>query len=243
MPGLNVAARTARRRIPGGLLSVATVVDEPNRLVGGVVPDPAICAIPEVGSGWCFPTSSPPLEKESVGFSDFTSSDGQGDGFFTYLPVECFLNGGSLQGEAEEAFEQGEARAVEARVFLLLDDLATAEPAAASLTAAFAAAEQVAHDMPSGGIIHLSAATAVMLGSHIRYSGDFELHTRQGTPISNGLPAGTEGIYVSGPITLYRGERIVHEVPNVRLNTDLVLVERPWAAVVDCDVISIGVTP
>lgn len=244
MPGLNVGPRKARQAPPGGLFSVADIVDTEDRIVGGVDADPILCATVNVGEGWCFPEEGEPETKVVEGFSDFSEEDGNGDGFFTYLGVECYLNGGSLIGEAQEAFGLGEQVAVESYVSDMLVALSTADSTTpGSLVAALARAQEVARTIP-GAIIHMSSQAAILLGGHIRFNDDFSLHTRLGTPISAGLPEGESVLtmYVSGPVTLYRGVSATKEVANYRYNKDLVLVERPWSALIDCGAVSITAT-
>jgi hypothetical protein len=236
----NVPTRTFTRP-PGGIVSVADVRDEPsNRLLMGVSPDPVICEVPSYFPGtFCPPGGEDRYTKEFAGLEDISTATGNGGGFVTYQGVKCFLNGGSMVEEANAAFEAGESRAVD-RAFqeVLLQPNADSLVSGGSLQEVLAIVEAKVADIPGQAILHMSRYTAVMLGSHIRYDDDFNLFTRQGTPINNGLNYGTDGgstrIYVTGPVTLWRGAEVRNNVTQHEVNQALALVERPWAALYDC---------
>lgn len=241
MPGYNVGPRKVAAPLPGGLFSVAEVVDAPDRILGNVDPDPVVCGEVLTATGWCFPVDDPPTDKEPIGFSDFSEEDGQGEGFFAYLALECYLNGGSLAPDAEAAFDRGEEIAVAKRVATLLGSLDTSGGAGIA-SEALALAEEVMRGASWGVAILGAPATISHLGGAVKHDSDWNLFTRLGTPLAAvpGLAADT--LTVAGPITLYRGTKAAREVPNTSYNRSFVLVERPWAALVDCAAVSITIT-
>jgi hypothetical protein len=243
MPGLNVGPRKVPASLPGGLFSVADIVDAPDYILGDVIADPIVCGQVNTDTGWCFPVETPPLDKEPIGFSGFTDTPGNGDGFFTWLALECFLNGGSLASDAEQAFDSGEEEAVSSHVALLLSTLDLPIGGGTDIEDALGLAEGTIRTMSNGLAILGSPHTLTRLGGHVRHDANWNLFTRQGTPLASvpGLPPDT--LYVTGQITLYRGSRQTREVPNTTQNRSFVLVERPWSAVIDCAVVSVGVTP
>lgn len=245
MPGLNIGPREVPAPLPGGLFSVLTPEDAGDRIIGGITADPMVCGEVSSAEGWCFPTASvdpdfEPVEKEPVGFSDFTEQEGNGAGFYTYLALECYLDGGALAADAERAYLAGEEQAVGLRLVTLLDALSGGPTTATDLTDALGTAENSLRSMAFPGYIFASPRTLIRLGSHVRHT-DGALHTRLGSPLVAVVGAPDDTLYVSGQVTLYRGNLATHEVASPKTNRRYVVSERPWAALIDCEAETIEV--
>lgn len=228
--------------LPGGITTIARVEDATNRILAGVTADGMVCdPVGSLPAQFCQSLNEPLTEKTFVGIGDpKILGEENGTSWVSYLGVECYLNGQSLvESELRAAWDARERNGVD-QGFLtqILAPLATPGPASDNIKIALARAEAAVTTL-GGGIIHMSPFLVSLLSGEVEFDRDgFALFTRQGTPVNGRAqdPADPYAltIYVSGPVTLYRGVEVSRSVPVPETNRVRALIERPWAALIDC---------
>lgn len=247
--------RTARRF---GLLSAVEVVDggSPHWMLGGLQADSEECSKPLDGAIGCGPSA--PKTADSW-FSTVT-----GDPWMTYMFENCRTVGrwGEASGKLRTRFLASEMSAVERgfqqKVLTAATDVGDLDtvPHAIGYLEAHAAMEY-------GGqiVLHLpfvAAEEAASKGVFERVGDHLETvagnvvsignYTTNGSVTAPGPPITTSLIYATGATTLYRSE-LVESGPtlgmgagNVPNNDYFTLIERAYAALVDCYMTSVTAT-
>jgi hypothetical protein len=231
--------RTARRF---GLFSVVDPVDggDGHWLMGGLRADGEQCSKPNIGTILCGPTA--PKSSRSW------YSDINGDPWLTFMYETCKTVGrvDESAGKLRTRFLAAEQSAAEAGLQAnVLNGAVSVGAASTTVAAAIGALEaEAAKEYGGQVILHLPFTVAAEAGRFnlLQRQGD-HLETVAGNLVSVGnyLAAADGGsaaipvLYATGTIALYRGD-LVEAGPVVDRTTNdyFVLVERGYAALIDC---------
>ena len=246
---MSVAIANARQTVAApvrqprrfGIFSVVTVVDggEGHWLMGGLTSDGEECSRPEGTSIVCGPTS--PKDARSW------YSDLDGDPWLAYMYETCKTVGRLDESAAKlrARFLASEQSAVETELQDNVLDNGTTLGLYDSVDHAVAELEQYAASEYGGQIIlHLgpvAASKAFGCNGLLRVGDHLETIAGNLVSIGNyhydhvGGSADTPVVYATGAITLYRTELIESgPVVNTNSNDYFTLIERGYAALVDC---------
>lgn len=246
----------------GGLLNVAKslgfLYDESDPHIGmGAAWQANVCGVNRLAPGVCDDALGLDPETEKT-FDAFAKGEAQP--FGVYKGFDCDLMWDDYQSVTRAAFEAGESYAVEQAVDALVlkgaTDVgsATAHPVAEAIAMLEA---EIATRGGNRGLIHVSRYGAAFLTGWRGITSDqnFHLWTKQGTPIVNGggytrtSPASAAvtdsqfWMYATGPMHLWRGPEVYSEGAAVETNSKQSLMERLYAAGVDCYRIAVLVDP
>lgn len=250
---------TPTRQAPrGGLLSVANVIDTADgHILQGATYVPESCDFPALTPGSCWATLNPVdenddpiLEKSFSAIGDPVTTTVS---FLLHAGVECFVGPDEdFMDRANRILEFGESVALEQIVLQQLLSPASSLATETSLVNGIARAEQwLSRNYPGLGLIHMDrrqASLAMQNGSLARVKDDpnFRVETGQGVPVANGGGYGSldgsaadpQFIYATGQVNLFRGPLTRTEAVQWTQNTQVALVERPYAVTIDCDAIA-----
>lgn len=185
-----------------------------------------------------------------------------GQPFTVYRMTECKDLHGDDTAWARRSLELGEAHAVESGFMQShLAQPTTALPngtTAVSLTNGIAILEGYAADV-YGGVptLHIprSVVTRALAVGALVPGADWRVNTPQGVDVANGggyslnlgptgepAPAGQAWLYITGLVTLLRGQVIANRVLDNENNNQVVLAERTYVPSVDCFTAAVLVT-
>jgi hypothetical protein len=252
MSNLTYVPAPSIKPVPGGLFSVAEIVDNQDRAAAmGAHYESVPCTFPHAAPGDCWIsigdyTVASTKSVTAPGFSNTILN------FPVYAGVQCFAEAESdYDTKAIQLLEAGESVAVE-RIFYnwLTDNAGTAlVTPVASVTSAFGFAEfALAGQLPTLGLIHANRyVTSLAAAEGNLLPGSGPLVTHQGTPIANGggyqadptafvpAPAELGELFVTGAVTIYRSPIQVTRAGDWTHNKEMAIAERNYAIAVNCN--------
>lgn len=241
----------------GGLFSVATVidVDDPHILMGAQAEttacEPAnlwdhVCPVLFPGScGAANPAGY--TKKAAHGFEVVT-----GDPFTVYDSIDC-KDKADYTDEVRAGLILKEQKAVETHMLALLN-AAPSGGTPPNVMKAVAAAEDWLANMYEGlGVIHMGPHEAILAAAAqvVAPGLDGSLATVLGTPVVVGAGyavTGSEMVYASGQVVLYRGPILAQNVPGMQGPTAAdchpprALAERTYVPLIECGAVKFTVT-
>lgn len=223
-----------------GLLSVADVVDggEAHWIMGGLTADGEECSMPQTGTIECVPTAT---KTPRSWYSDI-----EAEPWLTYMYETCKTVGRYSESQAKlrQRFLASEQSAVEKGFQASVLSAASSIGSFTTISRAIAELEFAAADVYGGQpILHLpfQAAEEASRQGVLRVVGD-HLETVAGSLVSVGrYDAGIFGtpsaVFATGGVVLYRSD-LIESGPAVDMgnmeNDYYVLIERAYAALIDC---------
>lgn len=224
--------RTERK---GGISAVAPF--EQDDRVGSTqniawISDP--CSFPKPTLGMCWEDPSFPEDDKTGEAIDIVEAIGAP--FALYGGVECFLGpDNDFDTRAALILQQGEDRAIEARVVAWADDATSL--GGDDLVDALALVENELDETYLGrGVIFVNRGDAVRLQDALVYGLDGLPTTINGTPVvaTSAVPAGT--VLGTGAVKILHSALINHGAPKQQLNVEMWIAERVYAILVDCSI-------
>lgn len=261
IPAVNMARAyvdlPAPERRVGGLFSVASVidVDDPHILMGAqaqtTVCEPArlwehVCPILFPGS--CGKADPAGYKKKAAhGFELVT-----GDPITVYDSIEC-KDKADYSAEVREGLALKEQKAVETHIRALLDASPSGGTPKDIVEAVALAEEWLAMNYEGRGIIHMGTHEGILAAAAqvIAPALDGSLATILGTPVAVGAGyavTGSDVVYASGQMVLYRGSVLVQNVPGMQGPTAAdctpprALAERTYVPLIECGAAKFTVT-
>ena len=222
----------------GGIKDVIPGIIPVERLGGpaALAWEDSTCAFPAQTRTGCWDTEVDPADKAFDGVSQYTSIAAA---FTLYGGAECWI-GGDSEGKsyAEQAatiLEQGEDRAIEAKLVLWVGNAPVGE--AASISAAIGAADKAADaDYVGRPVLILPrdlAQEALAAGALVREGG--KLVTANGTPvISTSAYDAADSIAIIGQPAVYGTSVRAADTVSPSENLARAIAERVYAIGVDC---------
>jgi len=251
-PALAVETPTAVKR-PGGLLSVADVVNETDVHValGVTYASEGICGVAQQTPDQCLvPSDSLAIStdpKTFTGFDDVVSVP-----LSVYRGIECFLGSEDYSAVARRALEFSAGPGIEAQFQTLVLNNATPENTAAtpySVAVALGVVERVLAETYGGvGIVHvpLGALNLLVSADLLSLNLDGTWTTANGNRVAAGagyspdLPSPYFPIWATPMVHLYPGQPIVTTGQNLTINTQAALAEQTFHATIDCDIVALA---
>lgn len=250
-----IDAPVVEPRVDAGLLSVANVIDTTGHIIHqGVKYETANC-----GKNRVIPaTAEDPDEQEEKLFDPLGLNESVLFGQYRGIDVALLTHKGDAQGMVEASFLANESYGVERAVQELLlnpdavDITPTPGTPVTSPRLALGLLEQYAKDHYAGRPILHGNSLAIGFIPELQVDG-VKLSTIHGTPIANGGGYATEGpgsadaedgtawLYISGQVTIWKGELRLQDQPvyDLKGNREIALAERRYAATVECFVAAI----
>jgi hypothetical protein len=261
IPAINIARAYVDLPAPqprlGGLFSVATVidVDDPHILMGAQGQTTACDAAalwdhvcPVLFPGSCGKPDPAGYKKKVAHGIDVVT----GDPITVYDSIDC-RDKADYSAEVRAGLALKEQKAVETHVRALLD-AAPSKGTPATIAEAVAEAEEwLATNYEGLGVIHMGPHEAVLAAAAqvIAPALDGSLATVLGTPVAAGAgyaATGSDVVYASGQMVLYRGAVFVQNVPGVQGPTAAdcspprSLAERTYVPLIECGAAKFTIT-
>lgn len=259
-PGTRTVTAPAPTPLPFGLLAAAVVVDDPDRLDGGVDYEALACGTVQLTEAGCFTEAAA---------APYVASDGvprvYADGFRVYALHTCRAVGGQYDDAARivrAKLAAGEGRAIEeGYANRVLRAAATAEDpypdltptpgTAVALPDALAVAEEYAGAVYSSvPVFHAARSLATMLTSKAGVQANgARLETKLGSPVAAGAgyvaasraaiggvtpDPGERWLFVTGAVMVRRGGVSVSDPVLAKTNTFGIFANRPVTASSEC---------
>jgi hypothetical protein len=253
-------ARPARH---GGLLSVAKPIPMADRHGQfGVQYLPDGCDVAEFAPGLC--NAVPALAGiEPKTFGDIPVI--QSLPFGLYTGIECFTDESSdYEDRAKRALDQSETYGVERALDLSVFQADPADTGVIVVSGTYNIAHAIGEleqrlgaSYPGLPMIHMTRRAAALAGGAVMAfpGADFTLATIQGTPIANGsgysgtvgpdstdADAGSEWLYGTGLVSVFRGADIKTSTYDLEHNKRMALAERIYSVTVECVIFAIQAT-
>lgn len=246
--------------IKGTLLDVATIHEGMTWLGGTEMFSTFNCLDMYALGDFCYPgdNTPAPFTKDLDQTVDWPASSAP---FGVYGGVTCRPVGFDGFEDLKTAFQIKEHMGVEKAVMQYLgQQMGGSNPSTAAVSPKVALAmleNDAACSYTGAPTIHMSRVMASLLTESARLNLEGNaLRTALGSKVAAGggygcpnqapdgtdSAAGTEWMYASGEIVLWRGEMVAHQELNRNNNDMIALVERGWVVAVDCYVTAVKVT-